>query len=109
MFFFLLGLVEDNFLVVVNTKDKSIYQIDLSEGSTWKIPLTEMNYPVSVAYNPVDMRVYWTDVRDDIAKRSYLNGTKEEVIALLHGGDVDFHVVLLSSCSVYRIVRTTVS
>ncbi|KAI0223839.1 Low-density lipoprotein receptor-related protein 2 [Lamellibrachia satsuma] len=40
------------------------------------------------AYNPVDMRVYWTDVRDDIAKRSYLNGTKEEVIALLHGGSI---------------------
>ena len=88
MFVFLQGLVEDNFLVVVNTDDKSLYQIDLSDGTSWKLPLTEMVYPVGVAYNPVDARVYWTDVRADNIKRTYLNGTEEEVVAILSSGDI---------------------
>ena len=100
MFFFLLGLVEDNFLVVADTDDKSLYQIDLSDGSSWKIPVTEMNYPVAVAYNHVDTRVYWIDVRDEIVKRSFLNGTGEEIISVLHTGDV---VVLFSS---YIVILT---
>ena len=81
-------MVEDNFLIVVNSDDKSLYQIDLSDGSSWKLPLTEMVYPVAVAYNPVDARVYWTDVSADHIKRSFLNGTEEEVVAILSSGDV---------------------
>jgi len=88
MFVFLQGLVEDNFLVVVDTDDKSLYQIDLSDGTSWKLPLTEMVYPVGVAYNPVDARVYWTDVRADNIKRTYLNGTEEEVVAILSSGNI---------------------
>ena len=88
MFVFLQGLVEDNFLVVVDTDDKSLYQIDLSDGSSWKLPLTEMVYPVAVAYNPVDARVYWTDVNANVMKRTYLNGTEEEVVAILSSGDI---------------------
>ena len=88
---FLLGLVEDNFLLVVDTNNKSIHQIDLAGGSIWKIPLAEeMNYPVGVAFNPTDTKLYWTDLRGDVIKRSNLNGTDEETITSLHIGDVTF-------------------
>jgi len=78
---------------VADTSDANLYQIDLSSGSTWKLPLRHVVYPVAVAYNPVDQKVYWTDLKADNIKRSHLNGTEEEVITLLHSGKSN--VVLL--------------
>ena len=78
---------------MADTSDANLYQIDLSDGSSWKLPLRDVMHPVAVAYNPVDHKVYWTDPQADNIKRSHLNGTEEEVIALLHSGKSN--VVLL--------------
>ncbi|KAI0239136.1 hypothetical protein LSAT2_010114 [Lamellibrachia satsuma] len=83
-----IGLTEDNFLVVADIGNKGLYLIDLSDGSSEAISLTAVTHPIAVAYNPVDTRVYWTDVKYDTIKRAYLNGTEEEGIALLHSGSI---------------------
>ncbi|KAK2161572.1 hypothetical protein NP493_1573g00011 [Ridgeia piscesae] len=81
-----LGLVEDNFLLVVDTNNGTIHQLDLSDESIWQLPLSEMNYPVAVQFNPTDRKVYWTELRENIIKSSYLNGTDEKTISTLHRG-----------------------
>ena len=83
------GLVEDNFVLVVDTNNKVIRQIDLSDETVWTIPSLEMNYPVGIDFNPTDRKVYWTDLRGDVIKRANLNGTPEEIVSSLHSGEVD--------------------
>ena len=83
------GLVEDNFVLVVDTNNKAIRQIDLSTESVWTIPSLEMNYPVGIDFNPTDRKVYWTDLRGDAIKRVNLNGTSEEIVSSLHSGEMD--------------------
>ena len=92
------GLVEDNFVLVVDTNNKAIRQIDLSNESVWTIPLPEMNYPVGIDFNPTDKKVYWTDLRGDVIKRSNLDGTSEEIVKSLHSGDVDCRLMYTGVC-----------
>ena len=76
-------------MLVVDTNNKAIRQIDLSNESVWTIPLPEMNYPVGIDFNPTDKKVYWTDLRGDVIKRSNLDGTSEEIVTSLHSGEMD--------------------
>ena len=78
------GLVQDNFLLVVDSLEHGVFQIDLAAGSAWKIPLSLQSNPIAVAYDPLDSKIYWTDVMDKLVKRANLNGTAEEVVNSLH-------------------------
>ena len=96
--FIVLGLVNDNFVLVVDTNNKAIRQIDLTNESVWTIPLPEMNYPVAIDFNPTDRKVYWTDLRGDVIKKANLDGTSEEIVSSLHSGDVDGRLVYAGVC-----------
>ena len=89
-----LGLVEDNFLLIVDTNNGTIHQLDLSDESVWQLPLSKMNYPVAVQFNPTDRKVYWTELRENIIRSAYLNGTDEKTISTLHRGNVFSNVVI---------------
>ena len=77
-------MVQDNFLIVTDSRLKAIFQIDLIAGSAWKIPLPRLNSPIAVVFDPVESKIYWTDVRDKVIKRSNLDGTQEQVVKTLH-------------------------
>ena len=79
-----IGLVPDNFLLVADSREHGIFQIDMSTGSAWKIPLSHQSNPIAVAYDPLDSKIYWTDVKDKVIKIASLNGTAEEVFISLH-------------------------
>ena len=80
------AMVQDNFLLVADSRKKAVYQIDLLAGSAWKIPLPRLNNPIAVVFDPVESKIYWTDVQDKVIKRSNLDGTQEQVIQSLHRG-----------------------
>ena len=44
------------------------------------LPLVGISRPVALGYDPVEDRVYWTDVTRSTISRSFLNGSMEEVI-----------------------------
>ena len=77
------AMVRDNFLLVTDSRHKAIYQIDLLAGSAWKIPLPHVKNPVAVEFDPVESKIYWTDVSDKVIKRSNLDGTQEQVVKSL--------------------------
>ena len=77
-------MVHDNFLLVTDSSKKAVFQIDLLAGSAWKIPLPRLTNPIAVVFDPVESKIYWTDVQDKVIKRSNLDGTQEQVIQLLH-------------------------
>ena len=44
------------------------------------LDLGPMTNPIAVDYDPVEGRVYWSDVKEQKIQRAYLNGTGREVV-----------------------------
>ena len=78
------AMVEDNFLLVADAEIGAFFQVDLLAGTAWKIPVSRQENPTALGYDPVESKVYWTDIRNHVIKRSNLDGTYEQVIKSLH-------------------------
>ena len=76
-------MVQDNFLLVTDSRKKAVFQLDMLAGSAWKIPLPRLSSPIAVVFDPVESKIYWTDVHDKVIKRSNLDGTQEQVVKSL--------------------------
>ena len=48
-----------------------------------QIPLENISRPVAVDYDPIEGKVYWTDVVHKTINRAYVNGTGQEIIVQL--------------------------
>ena len=63
-----------------------IYKVPLSVPGTPCYPLrikTSISRPVAVDYDPVEGRIYWTDVRLQHVARAFPNGSSVEIIAYI--------------------------
>ena len=92
------AMVQDNFLLVTDSRKKAIFQIDLIAGSAWKIPLARLNSPIAVVFDPVESKIYWTDVTDKVIKRSNLDGTQEQVVKSLQSRKYLTEKLLYQEC-----------
>ena len=83
-FVVLLGTVSDNFLLVSDPFRQSLHQLNLADESVWTFSLTskKINY---VAYDPVEMKVYWVENR--VIQRARLIGTGGENITPRNQGN----------------------
>ena len=52
----------DNFLIFTDSTSKVIFRMDLTTHSFVLIPLYRSGNPIAIDYDPVDGRIYWTDV-----------------------------------------------
>ncbi|XP_071959539.1 uncharacterized protein [Antedon mediterranea] len=78
-------IVEDNFILAVDTGRKTTYQIDLQEANSRDYAHTALyigplENPIAVGFDPVDRYVYVSDVNAHLIKRSLLDGRKFEII-----------------------------
>ena len=90
--------MHDNFLLVADSVNHGLFQIDLSGATVWRIPLSFLVYPVAVAYDPLDSKVYWTDGLEKRIKRSNLDGTVEEVVYPLDSGTCSVNIAVTIIC-----------
>ena len=73
------GFIDDNFLLFGTTERGGIlYQLNLTSESMDKIQLKYPGIIQSVAYDPRENNVYFTDGKR--IKRRNLNGTNEEIV-----------------------------
>ena len=98
-------MVQDNFLLVTDSFSHGLFQVDLSTGSGLKIPLSQHTNPIAIAYDPMYSKIYWTDVKDKVIKRSNLDGTVEEVVKSLHKGMCPCAIKLCVLCCVMNILK----
>ena len=68
----------DNFLLVADPFQESLYQINLANESIWRLPMRRQQFS-HVAYDPVAEKLYWR-VGNNI-RRANLDGTAEEYVA----------------------------
>ena len=67
--------------------DRAIYKVPLGIQGTPCEPINiegNISRPVAIAYDPLEDRVYWTDVTLKTISRAYSNGSSVEVIAKLN-------------------------
>ena len=68
----------NNFLLVADPFQESLYQINLANESIWRLPTGRRQFS-HVAYDPVAEKLYWRE--DYYIRRANLDGTAEEYIA----------------------------
>ncbi|KAI0233869.1 hypothetical protein LSAT2_015892 [Lamellibrachia satsuma] len=72
------GMTPDNFLLVADPFQESLYQINLANDSIWKLPRIQHKFS-HVAYDPVAEKVYWRVGKS--TRRANLDGTTEEYLS----------------------------
>ena len=76
----------DNFLLFTDTRQKGIFRMDMTSNSYVRIPLTLNDNPISIDYDPVDGRIYWTDVGLKQIRSATIDGNSEKTVRLLGTG-----------------------
>ena len=74
----------DKFLLFAEANSGEIYKVPLAVPDIPCIPLrisTNISRPVAVDYDPIEGKVYWTDVTLEQVARAYPNGSDLKVIA----------------------------
>ena len=49
-------------------------------NSATRLPFTAISRPVALDYDPIEDRVYWTDVTRKTISRAFMNGSAQEVL-----------------------------
>ena len=74
----------EKFMIYAEAYVGKIYKIPLAVPNTPCLPLginTNISRPVAVDYDPVEGKIYWTDVTLKLLARAFPNGSAVEVIA----------------------------
>ncbi|XP_035667148.1 low-density lipoprotein receptor-related protein 5-like [Branchiostoma floridae] len=81
---------ELNFLVYASGDTGEVVRLTPGRGGVWTRAVIDRGIrPVAVDYDPVEQRVYWSDVENRCIKRVFLNGTGSEVFMTRFMGTVD--------------------
>ncbi|KAL9960422.1 hypothetical protein ACROYT_G033877 [Oculina patagonica] len=74
----------EKFMIYAEAYVGKIYKVPLAVPGTPCLPLgidTNITRPVAVDYDPVEGKIYWTDVTSKLVARAFPNGSSVEVIA----------------------------
>lgn len=70
-------------MVVTDAYQKQIYQVGAVSNKFNAIHVSVHYRPIAVDLDPVDKKVYWSDITSKVIKRVNLDGTYEEIVAVL--------------------------
>ncbi|XP_063952170.1 low-density lipoprotein receptor-related protein 6-like [Lytechinus pictus] len=75
-------LVQDDFFLVTDTYRRSIFQVSIESNLEPKaLYLPSIQNPIAVSFDPIDRKVYWSDVGSKTLSRASLDGNDYQVIA----------------------------
>ena len=92
-------IVSDGFLLATDSFLHAIVQIsiDTSRLEYTALDLGSMTNPIAVDYDPIEDRVYWSDVKEQKVQRAFMNGTGKEVITT-PGYGIRGEFILFGTC-----------
>ena len=69
------------FLLYADATNGKIMKVaEEDPNSATQLPLTAISRPVALDYDPIEDRVYWTDVTRKTISRAFMNGSFQEVL-----------------------------
>ncbi|KAK6195981.1 hypothetical protein SNE40_001294 [Patella caerulea] len=74
-------VIRNNFLIVTDAYQKQIYQIGTTNGVVHAIDMTIRHQPIAVDFDPIRLRVYWSDNTARIIKGANLDGKFPDLVA----------------------------
>ncbi|KAL4219354.1 scavenger receptor [Mactra antiquata] len=78
----------DNFVLFTDTTNSSIFRMDLRTQSYVQVPLSHSDNPFAIDYDPVEGRIYWTDVGLKQIRTASINGNMESTVRILPNNSV---------------------
>ncbi|KAK2187861.1 hypothetical protein NP493_153g11080 [Ridgeia piscesae] len=73
-------MTSDNFLLAADPYQGRFYQINLANGSVWRLPLSQSDISY-VTYDPIETKLYWRSGR--YIYRAHLDGTTQGYVSVL--------------------------
>ncbi|XP_056011221.1 deleted in malignant brain tumors 1 protein-like [Ostrea edulis] len=73
----------DYYLLLTDSKNKTLYRMDLNSYSYEIIPLHNHDNPISVDLDSQNQQIYWTDVGSNQIRTAEITGSKEKVVRQL--------------------------
>ena len=73
-------LLKDNFFLLADDYRFQLYQADVTLTSIKAIKTPPTDRPIALDYDFREDRVYWSDFRENILKRAFLNGSDTVII-----------------------------
>ena len=80
---FFVGKYPDFYLLMTDTKNRSIYRMDLNTYSYETVPLHNHDNPISIDFDSLNQQIYWTDVGSNQIRTSSITGSNEKVVRQL--------------------------
>lgn len=80
LFFFLLGLYFDFFLLMIDIRNKSIYRMDLNSYSYEVVFLYNYDNSIFIDFDSQNEDIYWTDVGFNQIRSVLIIGSNEKVV-----------------------------
>lgn len=68
------------FLILADQRYGRLLQVHAVKEQFIAVPVKAMSQPFSVAYDPINQMVYWSDLDLGAVSRAFMNGTQQEVI-----------------------------
>ena len=71
--------------------------MDMDTETYVKIPVTDVKNPIAIAYDPVEERIYWTDVLLKQIRSSTIEGEDEILVKQLNQSEYTFKSLNISN------------
>ncbi|XP_071157151.1 scavenger receptor cysteine-rich domain-containing protein DMBT1-like [Mytilus edulis] len=80
--------IPDNWLMITDSKNKSIYRMDLTTGGYITIPLIGTDNPIAIDYDPLNRIVYWTDVGSKQIRKANIDNRQVSTLLQLGSSSI---------------------
>ncbi len=76
-------LTDHDFIITADLENGTIYTGPIDTLEFTQIPLLDVQRPIAVSYDPIEQKVYWTDILKRTISRAFLNATEQEDVLQL--------------------------
>ncbi|BFZ06046.1 hypothetical protein BsWGS_09085 [Bradybaena similaris] len=75
--------VMDNFLLVNDAYQRQIFQVNLKTAVVEAVDLPPSHEPIALAYDPFEVKVFWSDNKANVIKEATIDGRYEKTVMLM--------------------------
>lgn len=87
-------ILPNNFILLPESYSHRIIRLDVGTISNYPIPMEGVFGPFAVDYDPLEDRIYWTDIDIKEIRTAFLNGTGSQTVRILEANTMPYGLAL---------------